>query len=321
MAKTAEQYLATLPAAEQQQVRASLASSGSTADQWYQAAIDAGDPRAIVAAGGQAGATEAGWEAAGGAVADPSGAADASTWMGKRAPTPRELRKWAQGQHAAYVAGDRSAQDEDYERYTDRQLATWIAEGWDPAAGGWKAGWNAAGKASDMQPPGGGGGGGGGRVVAAPAVNPATGLLESKAPADPRTAELADLQNVLEEKFMARQGQFGVGAGGANLPDTFAKPLGGGGIWWGADKGMFDAATSGGAAAPVAVPVASAPARAPAPATAPFDSPATPAPQTSIPTPQNMQTMVGGPLEEELRRKRMTKQDFGGMFRESQYGI
>jgi hypothetical protein len=111
---------------------------------WFTNAVNAGVPDAIRAAGGREGGFEdAGsekWEEAGGASMDWKDAADPSEWMGKRKPTPRELRKWAHDQHNRYIGGDKSAQDEDYERFSDRVLADLIKKTWDVSGGGWKPG-------------------------------------------------------------------------------------------------------------------------------------------------------------------------------------
>ena len=154
----ARAYYQTLTPEQQQQVDA----SGGPSVQWFTNAVNAGVPQAVMAAGGKSGQQEGGWQGAGDAWLDPSQAADSSEWMGKRNPTPQEMRKWAQQQHAAYTGGDSSAQDEDYARYGDAQVAAWINEGWDAAKGGWKQGYNPTGAASQMQGGSGGGGGGGG---------------------------------------------------------------------------------------------------------------------------------------------------------------
>lgn len=138
--------------------------------QWLQGAVNAGDPQAIQAAGGYAGspdnpnsANAGGEEIAGGYTMPWENAADPSEWLGKRAPTPSELRKWGEQQHASYLQGQ-GGQDEDYRRWSDRQLAAWIQEGWDPQAGGWKQGYtpNISQSAGGAGGAGGGGGGGGG---------------------------------------------------------------------------------------------------------------------------------------------------------------
>jgi len=93
-------------------------------DQWAQAwlegAIDAGDPEAVMASGGRRaeGATDS--YSAGG-ISDFGGAADPSSWMGQRKPSPRELRRMAQMQ----------GWSEDFNRFDDRQLAAWINSSWD----------------------------------------------------------------------------------------------------------------------------------------------------------------------------------------------
>src|SRR3972149_5572470 len=137
----ANSYYNTLTAEQ----RAAVDASGGPRVEWFYNAVGAGVPDAIRIAGGRAGAAESGWEGPGGYTLDPSGAADPSEWLGKRMPTAQEARKWAEQQHAAYVGGNASAQDEDYKRYTDRQVAAFFQEGWDPAAGRWKAGYNPTG--------------------------------------------------------------------------------------------------------------------------------------------------------------------------------
>jgi len=136
--------------------KAAIDAAGGPNMTWFTSAVNAGVPSAVRAAGGTAGQSEAGWEGPGGATLDPrgTGAAASSEWMGQRAPTPSEMRRWA-------LEG---GQDEDYMRYSDRQVAKWIQEGWDPAAGGWKAGYGAHGlhRPGGGAPAGGGGGGGGG---------------------------------------------------------------------------------------------------------------------------------------------------------------
>ncbi len=238
----AQNYLNTLTPAQQAEVQASLQASGSTLLQWFQAAIGAGVPGAIMAGGGRQGAAEGGWEEEGGATADWLGAAEPSTWLGKRMPTAQEARKWANQQHAAYIAGDRSSQDEDYERYTDRQVMAWFNEGWDAKAGGWKSGFGAKGV---LQAAGGvpGGPGGGAKV----GQRMAGGLLRSTAASafTPEQTRLADLQRVLEDQLLGRGGIFGLadartGSSGVRTSDLFGQSLSEGGLWWGADKGMFD---------------------------------------------------------------------------------
>src|SRR3972149_4128495 len=214
MAMTAQQYLATLPPAEQQQVQASLASSGSTLDQWFQAAGDAGDPRAGKAAGGTAP------EGAEGGVADFSGAAPSSEWLGKRTPTPRELRRWAQ----------ETGQSEDYARYDDRQVAAWLNKSWDAAGGHFTNDFGdvvqkptesgpkskAAGFATGEKAAGtGGGGGGAGKAAAAPTTTPEQDSLQ------------AGLVRLLSQ-------QGGVFAGGGNSALQAGEKglnLKGGGVW------------------------------------------------------------------------------------------
>lgn len=166
---TAEQYLASLPAAEQQKVQESLAASGSSLDQWYQAAIDAGDPRAVKAAGG----TEA--EETEGGIADWANAAPSSEWLGKRVPTPRELRRYAKEQNWS----------EDFARYSDRVLADWLARGeWDINAGTFKGGVQKPTETGGVMDPalsggGGGYGGGGGPYHGGPGTYSGPGYMKN----------------------------------------------------------------------------------------------------------------------------------------------
>ena len=89
------------------------------------AAVNAGVPSAGRAVGASEGAGEKGWEIGGGTTLDWSDAAEPSEWLGKRKPTPAEARKWAS-----------TNQDEDFNRYSDRQVAAYIRDGWDVAKGG-----------------------------------------------------------------------------------------------------------------------------------------------------------------------------------------
>lgn len=259
---TAEQYLNSLPAAQQQQVRQSLASSGSSVEQWFQAAVDAGDPSAVRAAGGTS--TEGGWNDDGsamGVMASTEGAAPASAWMGKRAPTPRELRAYGQQQHAAYLSGDRTAQDEDYARFDDRALAKWIKDKWDVQKGGFfgpageklgkpvdtdSSGKNAYGEAPSG--PAQGGGGGGGQAQAAPApVAPTTFGNQLSMTGNPMQDMLINQFNTGQNATYAQGNNiFGLGEDrkmggtGANADvqaQNKAQSLSGGGLWWGQSDG------------------------------------------------------------------------------------
>lgn len=209
MAMSAEQYLSSLPAAEQGQVRASLASSGSSVDQWFQAAVDAGDPRAVKAAGG----TVAEGGGSDDVIGDFSKAKPSSEWLGKRNPTPAELRRWAK----------ETGQSEDYARFSDRQLAAWVGSSWKgdhfendfgdrvekPTESG--ANSQAAGYATGEKSAGTRGGGGG-------AYNP-------PATADPTANPNDPLQSRLLEMFGGGEGAF---AGDRAV----GQDLAGGGVWW-----------------------------------------------------------------------------------------
>ena len=143
------------------------------AQNWLQAAMDAGDEEAVKAAGGVGVAdTEEGYT---GTYAPWESAAPYTDWMGKRKPTPRELRKWAHD----------TGQSEDYARFNDSQVASWINDKWDVTGGHFlndfgdvvakptESGPNssAAGAATGEKAAGvagGGGGGGAAPVVTAP---------------------------------------------------------------------------------------------------------------------------------------------------------
>jgi hypothetical protein len=93
------------------------------AQNWFNAALDAGDPEVVKAAGG-IGVADQG-EGYTGEYAPWQDAAPYTEWMGKRKPTPRELRRWAHD----------TGQPEDYERFHDAQLAAWITDKWDVQGG------------------------------------------------------------------------------------------------------------------------------------------------------------------------------------------
>ena len=237
-AQTAQAYFAQQPPAAQAQITASVAGNPNGILDWFQGAVNAGVPGAVSAAGGVA--TEAGWNKDGSAegVRLPhANAAEPSEWMGKRKPTPSELRKWAEQQHAAYLAGDRNAQDEDYARFGDAVLADQIEKGWN-VAGGWDKGWGTpgAGVPGQKQPGGGGGGGGGKGGKPAPAG---------------ATIDDSYLQNKLLEQFETQGGLF------TRSGDEQGMRLDSGGIWSSGEQTPPPAAV---APAPVApAPVAPAP--------------------------------------------------------------
>ncbi len=122
---------------------------------WFENGVNAGDPRFVKMAGGGAGA---GWgqgqaEEGEGGIADWQGAAPSSEWLGKRAPTPRELRRYARDQ----------GWSEDFQRYDDRQLAQWLNQGgWDVNAGKFEGGLEKPTETGGRLAPGRRGGGGGG---------------------------------------------------------------------------------------------------------------------------------------------------------------
>lgn len=150
------------------QQQAAVDASGGPSVAWLTNAVNAGVPDAIMAAGGTRGGPQGGnYENQGGQAGASmpfENAAEPSEWMGKRKPTVPELRKWAAQQHAGYLAGDKSKQDEDYARYSDRVLIDQINRGWNASAGGWDKGWGTPGAGVPGQKGrrGGGGRGGGG---------------------------------------------------------------------------------------------------------------------------------------------------------------
>lgn len=298
-AAQAQSYFNSVPASEQQAVRA----SGANIVDWANASEAAGDPRALSFSGTSLPGAGGGDDTYTGRVA--TGGQPSSTWIGQRKPTPAELR--------AYAAEQRWS--EDFARFSDAQMAAWIGSSWDTGINRFKndagdvvdkptesgplsqaKGW-ATGEASTAGywSPGRQGGAG---LPAPPPVPGADGLLHTKAPEDPRKTELADLQNVLQEKFLARQGQFGVSTGGVNLPDTHAKNLQGGGLWWGTDKGMFDANT-----APAVPATAAAPRPAAAPAGKAWQEMGGGLPAFPTTAPAQPAAQPVSPMEAELRRK------------------
>lgn len=115
----AQQYFNSIPQPEQQAVLA----SGADLLDWANASEAAGDPRALRFSGTSLPGAGTG-DIYGGQVA--TGGQPSTDWLGKRKPTPAELR--------AYGAG----KSEDYLRFSDAQLAAWIASNWDVAAGSFK---------------------------------------------------------------------------------------------------------------------------------------------------------------------------------------
>lgn len=128
--------------------------------EWLQNAISAGDPEAIKAAGG--GDTE---EGQAGAILPTGREEPTAAWLGKRKPTPAELK--------TYYA--ETGKSEDFKRFSAAQVAKWINDKWDvsggyftndygdivekPTESGPKS--HAAGAATGEKNSGGGGGGGG----------------------------------------------------------------------------------------------------------------------------------------------------------------
>ncbi len=158
----ADAYYGTLTPEQQAEVDA----SGGPSIAWFTNAYNAGVPGAVQAGGGEEITDESGY----GGTRSPVGEDTSSEWLGNRKPTPAELRAWAPGR-----------QDEDYNRFDDRQLAAWINSDWDVGRGGFfSSGGQRIGKPTEYgggQAPGGGGyagsgyggGGGGGTYGGAPA--------------------------------------------------------------------------------------------------------------------------------------------------------
>lgn len=172
-------------------------------------------------------------------------------------PTVAQLRQYAAQQ----------GWPEDFARFDDNTVQDWISHYWDPNARKFKSAktdmsgkpipgtffkpddcpegtqaWGpnqcrdsaevAAIEAGRNQPgkPGG------------PQAPPSDGLLH--APATAAANPMADLQGTLEDRFLGRQGFFGFADSRDPMSglagDLHAKALGGGGLWWGGDKGMFE---------------------------------------------------------------------------------
>lgn len=145
----AQSYYNTLTPQQQQDVDA----AGGPTVAWLTNAVDAGVPDAISAVGG-GDIQEKGWEIEGGKVADPTGAnaLPPSAWLGKRNPTPSELRRYSR----------EAGWSEDFARYSDRQMAAWINEGWDTSINKFKGGVEKPTETGGTSAPGMGGRGGGG---------------------------------------------------------------------------------------------------------------------------------------------------------------
>ena len=244
----AQNYLNTLTPAQQAEVQASLRTSGSTLIQWFANAVGAGVPGAVQAGGGGVGVTDP----ATGQPQDQPGGSNTGT-------TAQQVRD------RGLAAGGSAA---DIAEWDDAHLNAWLKNyKYDPNTNkfqniygdwvfkpddrgpntphnrngtgdqgdfGW--GWNDSGI-------GGGAPGRGAQV----GQRMAGGLLHSTAASalSPEQTRLADLQRVLEDQLLGRQGIFGLadartGSSGVRTTDIYGQGLEGGGLWWGADKGMFD---------------------------------------------------------------------------------
>ena len=119
----AQQYYNTLTPEQ----RSAVDATGGPSVEWFTNAVNAGVPAAGQIAGGQRQEDiEAGGETGGGYQVDWKDAAEPTEWLGKRKPTPPELRKYYHQQ----------GRSEDLNRYSDRTLATAWLPHWDVAQGG-----------------------------------------------------------------------------------------------------------------------------------------------------------------------------------------
>lgn len=123
--------------------------------EWFSAGVDAGDPDLVRRIGGGAGAGYGAGQAeeGEGGIAPWQDAAPSSEWIGKRTPTPRELRRYAHEQ----------GWSEDFQRFDDRQLADWLRRGqWDVQGGRFAGGVEKPTETGGVLAPRGRGGYGGG---------------------------------------------------------------------------------------------------------------------------------------------------------------
>jgi len=323
MAMTSAQFLATLPPDYQAKVRASIDPANYEAglDAWFQAAVDAGDPGAVRAAGGQA--VEGGGDDVG--VVGGQGA-PTSEWLGQRKPTPSELIRYY----------GETGKSEDFKRYSAAQVADWINRKWDVAGGHFTNDFGdvvekptesgplstAAGAATGEKGiPGGVTGAGGG--VSAPVTEGTSGQISYTG--NKLTDMLLDQFN--SQRNLAdptKSNMFGFLAGrnpqDPNTPSTSksgafqditGRLLGGGGLWWsptdewksvthtGVSPRVAAATPSaavpatGGAANPAANPQPAAPTTTPTATASAASMPAGPSLPSAI-TPSPMQEMLSG---------------------------
>ncbi len=242
----AQAYFNSVPAAEKQAVQA----SGADITAWANASEAAGDPRALQFSGSRQAAE------GGGLI---STSAPSAPVAAGGIPTPAQLRAKAKAE----------GWSEDFERFSDAQLAAWLSKSWDPASGRFKndagdivekptesgpqseaKGW-ATGEASTAgywRPDRGGAGGGGAAAPGGGAAAPTSGPLA----------------NALFRQWAAGQGQFGLGQAQPGQTQV-ASTLPGGGLWWGQQATPGAAGTAAAAPAPTVAPAAAArPAASPA---------------------------------------------------------
>src|SRR5512139_319140 len=198
---------------------------------WFTAGVDAGDPDLVRRVGGGSGAGFGAGQAeeGTGGIAPWQDAAPSSEWLGRRVPTPRELRRFARD----------AGWSEDFQRYDDRQLAQWLRDGgWDVQRGGFAGGVEKPTETGGLMAPGARAGGGGGGQRGAPAA------LAGSRPVNPADTTQGLLNSPLAQ-LLANQGgflrQFDANPGN-NMPGVQGGVMKGGGIWYMGNQGGQSAA-------------------------------------------------------------------------------
>ena len=121
-AQTAQAFFAQQPPDVQAQITASTAGNPNGILDWFRNSVNAGDPGAVAAGGftGNYGQTGDGYD-------ENRGANKGADWVGKRAPTPDELRaySWDQGWGT-----------DDFGDFPNNLLQDWISQSWNINKGG-----------------------------------------------------------------------------------------------------------------------------------------------------------------------------------------
>lgn len=200
------------------------------ATEWLKNAVNAGDPAAMQAAGvnagtgwqGQYGQSPNGWDSQ-------YGAGKGADWVGKRAPTPDELRQYS---------WDQGWGTDDYGDIPNSVLQQWITNAWDVNRGGF---YTRSGKRVDKPTDSFGQGANADWVEGfAPGQqwsNYTAAMGKSMAGGGPATGQQAAASggynpvDPLQQKLMQMVGT-GAGFFGEN-PLNNAASLKGGGVWWG----------------------------------------------------------------------------------------